>query len=977
MEILRSSAPSSFSSPLAEDLKSPQEPDPSIVNRSAKDNSTLPRDKIKGLARARSNVQRPQKIYTDGLDDINAKKTKWGPPQTPLPVETPTDCRVSIMLKEFGLDQTLYLDILQTLQQKYLQPIGTVDSLTALLLRAKEVKGALTALLKAFGKKHKFVISVTESQWIDKFSLDVLYQLKRALPEIGFVFFGRPFSSLDSKETQKIYQAFVGLSDVKRIILSGLNLQETKEVIRSCFPELSGVDVDMGFSKIILERTDGNPFFIKSLILSLKDGGHINLNSINELQLPADFNVEKYFLGHDNQAIILAQFDRIDRHFQLFVKIGAIIGEKFMVDDVLYIMTGIPGISSFLNQKNYNDLINTIKASDRFSFLLLESLGHEKGFRFKSAILRSCIYKIIGTTQKQHLHLKFAEYYADNLKLKADPSKVILVLDHYLETSAEYDDKKLQYLEIASGLCYDKNMTEEATKYYSMLIKYHDRSLNLAPAQVNEFSVVHGEPPEKNVLARWFFELGDCHYAQGEDSEGVRCLQKSLDLMGFAFPKDGFFGMKLALRKLERERKINNMLFEDLEAKALDYHEQSFLIQRSPKNKAVPNVTEIEKGLTSIEEFRQSRASENEVMLLCLSAVGGLYFEERSMEKCKYCIMYGLNMKCENFEENTKGRLFSLAAMVKVFEKQELLRSLYLERASTLDNHKNVSESLHILINSSHVYEMMGQVDNLMTCVKQLVKLIPMTRFHRLIGKALRVCCIASLLNGSPERLKQYAHELTHSGKSQQDWSDEFSGMYYAILANILNGGSITYDTLQEWDTLWLNGQEEKKTLVNKISYNCLKACILVILNPEDADVFSLLSDLLKLMDQIDKYCWKAYRSLITLTLTLFVLSKRTNEPKLLRLVRDICEKLDSLSHKSKIPILTDLRRLFKGIGHMMNNNFKKMISTWKKSRDNKSTVVLYQSILHLALIEFKEPDMEIKIVESIKKRYQNAIRRQ
>ena len=70
------------------------------------------------------------------------------------------------------------------------------------------------------------------------------------------------------------------------------------------------------------------------------------------------------------------------------------------------------------------------------------------------------------------------------------------------------------------------------------------------------------------------------------------------------------------------------MLFEDLEAKALDYHEQSFLIQKSPKNKAVPNVTEIEKGLTSIEEFRQSRASENEVMLLCLSAVGGFYFEE-------------------------------------------------------------------------------------------------------------------------------------------------------------------------------------------------------------------------------------------------------------------------------------------------------------------------------------------------------------
>ncbi|KAI8916195.1 hypothetical protein EDD86DRAFT_185545, partial [Gorgonomyces haynaldii] len=428
-----------------------------------------------------------------------------------------------------------------------------VEIQNAARLRTREVGDVMQRLLRILSENINLSIIVTELQWADRYSLEVLHQVGVACTRTNFMLFCRPLSTFESKETKQLIELFLQAPRFKCLVLAGFSLDETRQLILTCWENNKdrAKNVSPKLCQSIYNRTDGNPFFIKSLAQTLKDSGKWRVTPSGEL-IPesGDFDFEQLVLQYENQNIILARFDRIDRNLQLFLKVSAVLGLRFALDDVLFFMTGIQKIHSQVDSKTYSQLIRGVLTADRYSFLGLESSGPNGAFMcFKSAVVRKCIYNLMAHKQRQQLHLHAAQYFESRLTEDNKHRTLIPIFEHYMETDDSHLDKKVHYLKMVASFYYETGCVSEAAKYLKMLLD-----------MAQELQSMQRMPTDKLAFSNWYRELGDSLFARGDAKEAFEALVKSLSLMGQILPETKY-KMKWALKKQLQSRKKQDTIF--------------------------------------------------------------------------------------------------------------------------------------------------------------------------------------------------------------------------------------------------------------------------------------------------------------------------------------------------------------------------------------------------------------------------------
>ena len=257
----------------------------------------------------------------------------------------------------------------------------------------ERMREALQRILLKGAALRPLVIAIEDLHWIDHSSEETLKYLLDGIPgsRILSIFTYRPeFSPPWSAKTFH-----------HQIMLQRLSNQETLKM-SSCLlgtPELTN-----SLKELLLEKTEGIPFFLEEFIKSLRGLNLIeNQNSVCGLSRTA----MKMTIPTTIQEVILARVDPLPAGAKQVLQTGSVIEREFEYP-LIKQATGLPE----------PELLSCLFLLKDAELLIEQGIHPQSSYRFTHALTREVVYDSILTQRKQGLHEEIAAalekmYHAD------------------------------------------------------------------------------------------------------------------------------------------------------------------------------------------------------------------------------------------------------------------------------------------------------------------------------------------------------------------------------------------------------------------------------------------------------------------------------------------------------------------------------------------------------------------------------------
>ena len=304
----------------------------------------------------------------------------------------------------------------------------------------KHLKYALRNLIQKLSETKPVILIFEDIHWMDVSSADVLSYLAEAIKDMPVLLV---------LITRSGYLPEIPVSyNLLEIYLKPFNIEESKEFTA----KLLGVTVlPEEFVKIVLERTEGNPFFIEQLVAHMLDRGYIEVKG-RSLIIKKEIKEED--LPHTIQNIISAEIDRLPTELKDLVKKASVIGREFNIEV----------LKKLAEVDNIEDFLFTLQAKG----LIYRSRTDVNSYIFKHAFIRDVAYNMLLKSEKRHLHTRIAyileELYADRIEEYFD-----LISYHLLEGKAY--QKALNYMLKSAEKDMRLHLFKSARDKYNSIIK--------------------------------------------------------------------------------------------------------------------------------------------------------------------------------------------------------------------------------------------------------------------------------------------------------------------------------------------------------------------------------------------------------------------------------------------------------------------------------------------------------------------------
>jgi predicted ATPase len=284
-----------------------------------------------------------------------------------------------------------------------LEPPPDLHPLTA----RERLHRAWVELLEEVASKHPVVVLIEDLHWGEEPLLDLLDGLRRDVagplllvtttrPEL---LDRRPEWGASGRNTSQLWLEPLSPQDAERMLCLLLGT-EPPEPLRS----------------LVLERSEGNPFFLEELLATLVDHGLLTRKGGDWVvhEPPTDFAVPDSV-----QSVLAARIDLLDPTAKAALQAAAVVGRVFWAGPVAE-LTGSPDIDWRLLEQR--DFIRRRPGS---------MLAGEREFVFKHALTREVAYSSLPKARRGRLHAAFAAW-VERLGAGRDEHAPLLA-HHYAE----------------------------------------------------------------------------------------------------------------------------------------------------------------------------------------------------------------------------------------------------------------------------------------------------------------------------------------------------------------------------------------------------------------------------------------------------------------------------------------------------------------------------------------------------------------
>jgi len=320
--------------------------------------------------------------------------------------------------------------------------------------RQARLSRAVGQLLEAARGGRPFVLMVDDIQWADDASAQVLHYLARHAAERPvLVIYAYRDEEIDSDERlARLIESLRRETGARRMPLSRLGHADTEKLVAAL------ADANLGDSKLgttgLAERlhreTEGNPFFLMSILQSLSEG---------ETQLEPRANAGPALLPDALRAAVRVRLAHVPKEIRPLLETAAILGRRFDFDTLLEV-----------TREPEAQLLAAVEA------LVKRRLLHEEPeggvYDFSHDKVREVVYGDIGGARRRLLHQSVAEA----LERRGDGEtheRDARLAEHY--ERAHVWSKALRYLALAG---------ERSQTLFAMRAALHwlDRAIALSEA---------------------------------------------------------------------------------------------------------------------------------------------------------------------------------------------------------------------------------------------------------------------------------------------------------------------------------------------------------------------------------------------------------------------------------------------------------------------------------------------------------------
>jgi predicted ATPase/class 3 adenylate cyclase len=263
------------------------------------------------------------------------------------------------------------------------------------------------------------ILAYEDLHWVDKSSEDVLKYVLENIPgaRVLMIFTYRP----------EFVHTWGGKSYHSQVNLNRLSNRESLAMVAYL---LGTEEIDRDLEELILEKTEGIPFFIEEFIRSLKDLRIIERKD-NKYHLAKD--TQKMTIPSTIYDVIMARVDTLPEGAKGGLQTGSVIEREFSYE-LIKRVTGLP-------EQELLALLSVLKDSE---LLYERGVYPEANYIFNNALTREVVYDSMLTKRQKRLHEEIANAIEDLYKDNIDGQYGVLA-EHYIlgenyEKGAEYSN---------------------------------------------------------------------------------------------------------------------------------------------------------------------------------------------------------------------------------------------------------------------------------------------------------------------------------------------------------------------------------------------------------------------------------------------------------------------------------------------------------------------------------------------------------
>jgi predicted ATPase/class 3 adenylate cyclase len=261
--------------------------------------------------------------------------------------------------------------------------------------RKQRIMEALKIIVLKGSEIRPFIMAIEDLHWIDKSSEDATKYVLESIPgaRVLLIFSYRP--EFVHTWGSKSYHSQVNL-----------NRLSNRETLAMAAHILGTDDIDNDLENLILEKTEGIPFFIEEFIRSLE--------SLNIIEKKGSVyclakDVRTVTVPSTIQEVIMARVDALPEGAKEVLQTGSVVEREFSYE----LIKRISGFSE-------KELLSHLSALKDVELIYERGIYPETTYIFKHALAREVVYDSILTKKKKALHEKIGnaieELYGDSIE---------------------------------------------------------------------------------------------------------------------------------------------------------------------------------------------------------------------------------------------------------------------------------------------------------------------------------------------------------------------------------------------------------------------------------------------------------------------------------------------------------------------------------------------------------------------------------
>jgi class 3 adenylate cyclase/tetratricopeptide (TPR) repeat protein len=284
------------------------------------------------------------------------------------------------------------------------------------ILETIEASAARTPIVMVFEDLH----------WADSASIDLAIELLSAAERspIGLILVFRPRRSEPSWTVHEAAERDHP-HNYKTISLEPLDENESRSLVSSLL-DIDGLPERV--RRLILAKSEGNPFFLEEVIRSMIDQGVVYHSGDRWV---AASDLVDVLVPDTLAAVIVTRLDRLDDAPRTVAQAASVLGREFRYDELAAVVHDLGRIDEALVALQRRDILREVARVPK------------RVFRFKHALMQETIYSTVLLRTRTEMHGAIGAFLE-----RLQPERVEDIADHYL--AARLPDQALPHL-VAAG----------------------------------------------------------------------------------------------------------------------------------------------------------------------------------------------------------------------------------------------------------------------------------------------------------------------------------------------------------------------------------------------------------------------------------------------------------------------------------------------------------------------------------------------